>query len=195
MHGAPRGSPKGRLEAGRAQGIASGRQQTTGFMSNKKSIELLNKGVADELQAVHQYMYWHFHLDDQGFGPLAMMFKRIAIQEMGHVERLAERILFLKGDVEMVAAGPVEQITDPQKMLAKAAAMEQARPPATTSPPCNAARTPTLRPSSVRVARQRRGRATRPVRQATGEHQAVRPELPRLAVLQQGPAQPPATEE
>ena len=94
-------------------------------MSNKKSIELLNKGVADELQAVHQYIYWHFHLADQGFGPLAAMFKRIAIQEMGHVERLAERILFLKGDVEMVAAGPTEKATDPQKMVARAAAMEQ----------------------------------------------------------------------
>ena len=94
-------------------------------MSTKKSIELLNKGVADELQAVHQYMYWHFHLADQGFGPLAGMFKRIAIQEMGHVERLAERIIFLKGDVEMVAAGPTEKITDPQKMLAQAAGMER----------------------------------------------------------------------
>jgi bacterioferritin len=95
-------------------------------MNAKKSIELLNKGVADELQAVHQYMYWHFHLDDQGFGPLSLMLKRIAIQEMGHVERLAERILFLKGDVEMVTAGPVEKITEAQKILAKAAAMEQA---------------------------------------------------------------------
>jgi len=94
-------------------------------MNAKKSIELLNKGVADELQAVHQYMYWHFHLDDQGFAPLAAMFKRIAIMEMGHVERFAERILFLKGDVEMVSAGPVEKITDPQKILARAAAMEQ----------------------------------------------------------------------
>jgi bacterioferritin len=94
-------------------------------MSNKKSIELLNKGVADELQAVHQYMYWHFHLADQGFGPLATMFKRIAIQEMGHIESLAERILFLKGDVEMLAAGPTEKVTDPQKMVARAAAMEQ----------------------------------------------------------------------
>jgi bacterioferritin len=45
---------------------------------------------------------------------------------MGHAERLAERILFLKGDVEMVVAGPVEKITDPEKMLAKARAMEQA---------------------------------------------------------------------
>ena len=94
-------------------------------MDTKKSVELLNKGVADELQAVHQYMYWHFHLDDQGFAPLATMFKRIAIQEMGHVERFAERILFLTGEVEMVAAGPVEKITDAQKILAKAAQMEQ----------------------------------------------------------------------
>ncbi|MGD0655700.1 MAG: ferritin-like domain-containing protein [Thermoguttaceae bacterium] len=60
-------------------------------MDAKKSIELLNNGVADELQAVHQYMYWHFHLDDQGFAPLAAMFRRIAIIEMGHVEILAER--------------------------------------------------------------------------------------------------------
>jgi bacterioferritin len=94
-------------------------------MDSKKSIKLLNKGVADELQAVHQYMYWHFHLDDQGFGPLAAMFKRIAIMEMGHIEQLAERILFLKGDVEMVPAGPVERVTDAQKIVARAAAMEQ----------------------------------------------------------------------
>jgi bacterioferritin (cytochrome b1) len=64
--------------------------------------------VADELAAVHQYMYFHFHLDDQGFAPLAKLFKRTAIAEMGHVEALAERILFLKGDVPMKAAAPVE---------------------------------------------------------------------------------------
>jgi bacterioferritin len=94
-------------------------------MNNDKSIELLNKAVADELQAVHQYMYFHFHLDDQGFGPLASLFKRIAIQEMGHVERLSERILFLEGDVEMVVAAPVEKIHEPEEMLAKAAQMEK----------------------------------------------------------------------
>jgi bacterioferritin len=93
-------------------------------MNAKKSIDLLNKSVADELQAVHQYMYWHFHLDDQGFGPLSAMLRRIAIVEMGHIERLAERILFLKGDVVMVPAGPVEPITEPQAILAKAAQME-----------------------------------------------------------------------
>jgi len=94
-------------------------------MNKENSIRLLNKGVADELQAVHQYMFFHFHLNDQGFGPLAALFKRVAIQEMGHLERFAERVLFLKGEVEMVAAGPVEKITEPEAILDKAMAMEQ----------------------------------------------------------------------
>jgi bacterioferritin len=94
-------------------------------MERKKSIELLNRAVADELAAVHQYMYFHFHLDDQGFSPLAMLYKRTAIEEMMHIERLAERILFLKGEVELVPSEPVEKTTDPQQVLAKAVAMEQ----------------------------------------------------------------------
>jgi bacterioferritin len=89
-----------------------------------KSIDLLNKGVADELQAVHQYMYWHFHLDDQGFAPLAALLKRTAIVEMTHVEKLAERILFLKGDVKMAVAAAVQPVTEPGDILAAAAAME-----------------------------------------------------------------------
>jgi bacterioferritin len=93
-------------------------------MEREKSIQLLNQAVADELQAVHQYMYFHFHLDDLGLQPLAALFKRTAIQEMGHAERLAERVLFLKGDVEMVPAGPVEKILEPEAMLAKGMAME-----------------------------------------------------------------------
>jgi len=94
-------------------------------MDPQKSVELLNTAVADELQAVHQYMYWHFHLDDQGFGPLSKLLKRIAIVEMNHVETLAERILFLKGDVKMVPAGGVEAVTEPEPILAKAAEMER----------------------------------------------------------------------
>jgi bacterioferritin len=93
-------------------------------MDTKKSIELLNRAVADELQTVHQYMYWHFHLDDQGFGPLSGMFRRIAIVEMTHIELLAERILFLKGDVELVPAGGVNKIDDPAAILKGAADME-----------------------------------------------------------------------
>jgi bacterioferritin len=92
---------------------------------HEKSIELLNKAVADELAAVHQYMYFHFHCDDQGFDLLAGLFRRTAIEEMMHVEVLAERIIFLKGEVEMKAAGEVEKIHDVRQMLEHARGMEE----------------------------------------------------------------------
>jgi bacterioferritin len=90
----------------------------------EKSIELLNKAVADELSAVHQYMYFHFHCDDFGYDLLSNLFRRTAIEEMMHVERLAERILFLKGEVEMKPFVEVKKITDVKKMLEMAADME-----------------------------------------------------------------------
>ena len=94
-------------------------------MSKKeKSIELLNKAVNDELLAVHQYMYFHFRCDDMGFDLVSNLFKRIAIQEMMHVEQLAERILFLKGEVEMKVAGEVRKLTEVKDMLEKAVKME-----------------------------------------------------------------------
>lgn len=90
-----------------------------------KSIELLNKTVAEELSAVHQYMYFHFRCDDQGYDLLANLFKKTAIEEMLHVERAAERILFLKGEVEMNASEEVQKIHDVRRMLERAAAMEE----------------------------------------------------------------------
>jgi bacterioferritin len=91
----------------------------------EKSIELLNRAVADEIIAVHQYMYFHFHCDDQGYDLLAALFKKTAIEEMGHVEALAERVLFLKGDVEMKASGEVQQVHDVDQMLKIARQMEE----------------------------------------------------------------------
>jgi bacterioferritin len=92
---------------------------------HQKSIELLNEAVMDELSAVHQYMYFHFHCDDQGYDLLAGLFKRTAIEEMVHIERLAERILFLKGEVQLRAKSEVEPIKDVNKMLERAAEMEE----------------------------------------------------------------------
>jgi bacterioferritin len=92
----------------------------------QKSIELLNKAVADELAAVHQYMYFHFHCDDQGFDLLANLFKRTAIEEMLHIEKIAERILFLKGEVNLTASEEVKKIHDVKEMLDLATKMEEA---------------------------------------------------------------------
>jgi bacterioferritin len=91
----------------------------------EKSIKLLNLAVADELTAVHQYMYFHFHCDDQGIELLSALFKRTAIEEMMHIERLADRILFLKGDVVLEAAEKVEPIHDVMAMLEWADNSEQ----------------------------------------------------------------------
>jgi bacterioferritin len=43
-------------------------------------------------------MSQHYELEDSDFGKLASKFKEIAIAEMKHAEKLAERILFLKGE-------------------------------------------------------------------------------------------------
>jgi bacterioferritin len=94
-------------------------------MTKKKSIALLNKAAQDELAAVHQYMYCHFRCDDQGYDLLAALFKRTAIDEMIHIEKLAERILFLKGEVELAAAHPVQKLHDVAKMLELARSMEE----------------------------------------------------------------------
>ncbi len=83
----------------------------------EKSIDLLNKAIADELAAVHQYMYFHFHCDDQGYDLMANLFKRTAVEEMGHIEMLAERILFLKGAIIMKASSEVDPVHTVKEML------------------------------------------------------------------------------
>jgi bacterioferritin len=50
------------------------------------------------MAAIIQYMAQHYELEDSDFGKLASKFKEIAIAEMKHAEKLAERILFLKGE-------------------------------------------------------------------------------------------------
>jgi bacterioferritin len=91
----------------------------------EKSIELLNAAIADEIAAIHQYMYFHFRLDDLGYGPLANLLKMTAIEEMQHAEMIAERILFLGGEVEMVVGRETEKIHDADAMVEKARTLEQ----------------------------------------------------------------------
>ena len=65
---------------------------------SKKVIDLLNGARSRELTAITQYMAQHYELEDQDFAKLASKLKEIGIQEMKHAEKLAERILFLKGE-------------------------------------------------------------------------------------------------
>ncbi len=92
---------------------------------HEKIVVLLNKAIADELSAVHQYMYFHFHCEDQDYELLAGLFIRTAIEEMGHIELCAERILFLGGEIEMVSSMEVKKIHDVKEMLKLARQMEE----------------------------------------------------------------------
>lgn len=67
---------------------------------NRKSnvIDVLNKARAMELTAISQYMNQHYNLDDMDYGELAAKVKLIAIDEMRHAEKFAERIKELGGE-------------------------------------------------------------------------------------------------
>jgi len=82
-----------------------------------RSIELLNKALAQENTASLQYMLFHFVCEDKGYRPLAKYFKKTAIEEMRHAEMLAERILFLEGEVKMVLSRGVKNVEGVKEML------------------------------------------------------------------------------
>lgn len=64
---------------------------------NKKVINELNQALSAELTAIVQYMVQAEMCEAWGYGKLAAVTKKRAIQEMHHAEGLLERILFLDG--------------------------------------------------------------------------------------------------
>jgi len=64
---------------------------------NQKVIDLLNAARAGELTAINQYIGQHYELEEAMYNKLGDRMKEIAIAEMKHAEKFAERILFLGG--------------------------------------------------------------------------------------------------
>lgn len=89
-----------------------------------RSIELLNRAVGSEIATSLQYIYFHVQMEDAGYKPLADLFRRLAIVEMRHIELLSERILFLRGEVDMNAAFRTKQLSDPTEMVRFAEQLE-----------------------------------------------------------------------
>ncbi|MDH7564338.1 MAG: ferritin-like domain-containing protein [Candidatus Bathyarchaeota archaeon] len=64
-------------------------------MASKTLLDLLNKGIAREIQVSIQYMWQHVQwIGVKGFAVQEEL-KKIAIQEMGHAEAIAERLFYL----------------------------------------------------------------------------------------------------
>lgn len=66
-------------------------------MASKKLMELLNRGIARELQVSIQYMWQHVLAKGVESAAVEDIFKKIAITEMKHAEEIAERLAYLGG--------------------------------------------------------------------------------------------------
>lgn len=91
----------------------------------QKSIDLLNDALGKEIATSLQYMYFHIHLEDDRYLYLSKILREISIVEMKHIEELSERIVFLRGDVDMNPSFRTKQITDVKEMLRLSMELEQ----------------------------------------------------------------------
>lgn len=66
-------------------------------MVSQKLLEFLNKGIARELQVSIQYMWQHVQVTGMDGSTVEDIFRKTAITEMKHAERLAERLDYLNG--------------------------------------------------------------------------------------------------
>jgi bacterioferritin len=73
---------------------------------SEKLLEFLNKAIARELQVSIQYMWQHVQVTSIDGAVVEDIFRNIAIAEMKHAERLAERLDYLNG-VPTTAPDPI----------------------------------------------------------------------------------------
>jgi bacterioferritin len=64
---------------------------------SEKLLDFLNKAIARELQVSIQYMWQHVQVTGMDGAVVEDVFRKTAIAEMKHAERLAERLDFLNG--------------------------------------------------------------------------------------------------
>lgn len=66
-------------------------------MASKELLEMLNQGVAREIQVSVQYMWQHVQWSGIAHYSVKDELKKIAIAEMKHAEAIAERLFYLGG--------------------------------------------------------------------------------------------------
>jgi bacterioferritin len=66
-------------------------------LTSQKLLDWLNKAIARELQVSVQYMWQHIQWAGVEHYAVSGQFKSIAIEEMKHAEKIAERLWYLGG--------------------------------------------------------------------------------------------------
>lgn len=82
-----------------------------------KVIEYLQKGLRSEHTAISQYMVHARKLEDWGIDGLAQKERQEAMDEMRHLDRFLERILFLEGEPDMQSLDPLRIGTGIRELL------------------------------------------------------------------------------
>ncbi len=85
-------------------------------MASKKLIELLNKGIARELQVSIQYMWQHVSAAGIESAAVEGIFRKTAINEMKHAEEIAERLAYL-GGIPTIKPNPIFVGANLEEML------------------------------------------------------------------------------
>ena len=67
------------------------------ILASTKLLDMLNNAIADEMQAVIQYMWQHVQWKGVEHYAVTEAIKKIAVDEMKHAEKVAERLWYLGG--------------------------------------------------------------------------------------------------
>jgi bacterioferritin len=84
---------------------------------NTKSIANLQKALAMELTAIHQYLLHAHTLDDWGLDKMATKMREELQEELGHAGAFIERIMFLGGDPKVEAGKTPKRATSLKSMF------------------------------------------------------------------------------
>ncbi|MFX0085625.1 MAG: bacterioferritin [Candidatus Hodarchaeota archaeon] len=85
-------------------------------MAANKLLEMLNKAISMEMQVSIQYMWQHVLWRGPKHFAVTEEFKKIAIEEMGHAEKIAERLFYL-GDIPTTKPAPISLGENLKEML------------------------------------------------------------------------------
>lgn len=94
-------------------------------MTRDESLQNLQKALAMELTAAHQYQLHASVLDDWGMDRLALKMRQEMQEELGHSDSFIARIMFLKGEPNLCFASPPKMSRTLETMFAADLADEQ----------------------------------------------------------------------
>ena len=84
--------------------------------ASPKLTEMMNQAIAGELQAIVQYMWHHIMVKGLNSASLMDVFEEIAVEEMKHAEKIAERLFYF--DVAPTTKpNPIAKGGTPEQML------------------------------------------------------------------------------